>query len=35
MTEMNSAAADQTAVAASDLEQLADDMRTTVNRFKI
>ena len=35
MTEMNSAAAEQTAGAASDLEQLAGDMRNTVNRFKI
>jgi methyl-accepting chemotaxis protein len=35
MTEVNSNAAKQTSVAASGLEQLADDMRATVNRFKI
>ncbi len=35
MTEINSAAAEQTAVAADDLEKLAEEMRTTVNRFKI
>jgi methyl-accepting chemotaxis protein len=35
MTEVNSNAAKQTSVAASDLEQLADEMRATVNRFKI
>ena len=35
MTEKNSAAAETTAEAADHLEQLADDMRTTVNRFKI
>jgi methyl-accepting chemotaxis protein len=35
MTEMNSVAAEQTSVAAKDLEKLAGEMRTTVNRFKI
>ena len=35
MTEENSAAAEQTAGAATHLAQLADDMRDTVNRFKI
>jgi methyl-accepting chemotaxis protein len=34
MTEMNSVAAEQTSVAAKDLEKLAGEMRTTVNRFK-
>jgi methyl-accepting chemotaxis protein len=35
MTEENSASAELSASAASDLAKLADDMRTTVNRFKI
>jgi methyl-accepting chemotaxis protein len=35
MTEENSASAEQSAGAASDLAKLADDMRTTVNRFKV
>lgn len=35
MTEVNSAAAGQAAIAANGLEQLADEMRTTVNQFKI
>jgi methyl-accepting chemotaxis protein len=35
LTEENSAAAEQTAGAASHLEQLANNMRTTVKRFKI
>ncbi len=35
MTEMNSVAAEQASVAADDLEKLAGEMRTTVNRFKI
>jgi methyl-accepting chemotaxis protein len=35
MTENNSAAAEQTAMAANQLAELADNMRTTVNRFKI
>ena len=35
MTEVNSNAAKQASVSASDLEQLADEMRATVNRFKI
>lgn len=35
MTAANSNAASQTSVAAGDLEQLADEMRATVNRFKI
>ncbi len=35
LTEKNSAAADTTAAAADHLEHLADEMRTTINRFKI
>lgn len=35
MTEENSAAATKTATAADELAQLAGDMRSTVNRFKI
>jgi methyl-accepting chemotaxis protein len=35
MTEANSNAANQASVSASDLEQLAGEMRATVNRFKI
>ncbi|MBI1173723.1 MAG: HAMP domain-containing protein [Sideroxydans sp.] len=35
MSEENSAAAEQSASAAEHLAKLADDMRTTVNRFKI
>ncbi|QKE40578.1 MAG: HAMP domain-containing protein [Ferrovum myxofaciens] len=35
LTEKNSAAAETTADAADHLEHLADDMRTTINRFKI
>lgn len=35
LTEKNSAAAETTADAADHLEKLADDMRTTINRFKI
>ncbi len=35
LTEKNSVAAETTADAASHLEHLADDMRTTINRFKI
>ena len=35
MTEMNSAAAEQAAGAATELESLAEAMRATVNRFKI
>lgn len=35
MTENNSAAADQSAAAANHLADLADNMRTTINRFKI
>ena len=35
MTEMNSVAAEQASVAADDLEKLAGEMRTTVNRFKV
>jgi methyl-accepting chemotaxis protein len=35
MTETNSTAARQSALAADDLNKLADEMRTTVNRFKI
>jgi methyl-accepting chemotaxis protein len=35
LTGENSGAAEQTADAAGHLAQLADDMRTTVNRFKI
>lgn len=35
MTERNSAAAEQTAEAAKHLEELADEMRITVNKFKI
>jgi methyl-accepting chemotaxis protein len=34
MTEENSAATEGTAGAADDLEGLADQMRTAVNRFK-
>ena len=35
MTEMNSVAAEQTSVAADDLQKLAGEMRTTVNRFMV
>ena len=35
LTEKNSAAAETTADAADQLEHLADDMRTTISRFKI
>jgi methyl-accepting chemotaxis protein len=35
MTEKNCAAAEQTAGAAKHLEELADEMRATVNRFKV
>lgn len=35
MTERNSTAAVLTSIAATDLETLADDMRMTVNRFKV
>ena len=35
MTEMNSAAAEQAAAAAANLESLAKEMRATVSRFKI
>ena len=35
MTEMNSAAAEEAAHAATQLESLAEEMRTAVNRFKI
>lgn len=35
MTEENSAAAAETSSAANNLQELASDMRTTVNRFKI
>ncbi len=35
LTGDNSSAAEQTAASAADLAELADEMRTTVNRFKI